>query len=37
MTGAAIALPRSRPLTYANLEHLPDDGHRHELIDGCCW
>ncbi|WP_347355121.1 Uma2 family endonuclease [Intrasporangium sp.] len=28
------ALPRSRPLVRADLAALPDDGHRHELIDG---
>ncbi|GAB4076190.1 Uma2 family endonuclease [Nostocoides australiense] len=27
-------LPRSRPLTAADLETMPDDGHRYELIDG---
>lgn len=27
-------LPRSRPLTREDLEALPDDGHRYELIDG---
>jgi Uma2 family endonuclease len=27
-------LPRSRPLTRADLESMPDDGHRYELIDG---
>lgn len=27
-------LPWSRPLTYDDLESLPDDGHRYELIDG---
>ncbi len=27
-------LPRSRPLTQADLETMPDDGHRYELIDG---
>lgn len=27
-------LPRGRPLTYDDLAELPDDGHRHELIDG---
>ena len=27
-------LPFSRPLTRADLEDLPDDGHRYELIDG---
>lgn len=28
------ALPWSRPLTRADLDALPDDGHRHELVDG---
>ena len=28
------ALPFGRPLTRADLEGLPDDGHRYELIDG---
>ena len=27
-------LPRSRALTRADLEQVPDDGHRYELIDG---
>ena len=27
-------LPQSRPLTRADLETMPDDGHRYELIDG---
>ncbi|MEI2778829.1 MAG: Uma2 family endonuclease [Tetrasphaera sp.] len=27
-------LPRSRPLSRADLETMPDDGHRYELIDG---
>jgi Uma2 family endonuclease len=27
-------LPRSRPLTRADLDALPDDGHRYELVDG---
>lgn len=27
-------LPQSRPLTVADLETIPDDGHRYELIDG---
>lgn len=27
-------LPRARPLTVADLESMPDDGHRYELIDG---
>ncbi|HET6560283.1 MAG TPA: Uma2 family endonuclease [Marmoricola sp.] len=29
------SLPQSRPLTRRDLEAVPDDGHRHELIDGC--
>jgi Uma2 family endonuclease len=31
---AVAALPRSRPLTRADLLDLPDDGHRYELLDG---
>ena len=31
---AVTALPFSRPLTRADLDHLPEDGHRYELIDG---
>jgi Uma2 family endonuclease len=31
---AVTALPYSRPLTRADLESMPDDGHRYELIDG---
>ncbi len=27
-------LPRSRPLTRADLDTMPDDGHRYELVDG---
>lgn len=27
-------LPQSRPFTRADLDAMPDDGHRHELIDG---
>ena len=27
-------LPRSRPLTWRDLESVPDDGHRYELVDG---
>ncbi len=30
----AAALPWGRPLTDEDLEELPDDGHRYELIDG---
>ncbi len=32
--GAVTPLPRSRPLTRDDLETMPDDGHRYELIDG---
>lgn len=32
--GVTSALPRSRPLSYADLDDMPDDGHRYELIDG---
>lgn len=33
--GVTDALPRSRPLTYDDLQRLPDDdGHRYELVDG---
>jgi len=31
---AVTTLPRSRPLTRADLDAIPDDGHRYELIDG---
>lgn len=31
---SVTALPRSRPLTRADLETMPDDGHRYELVDG---
>lgn len=39
MTGMAATadtafLPSGRPLTAADLEGLPDDGHRYELLDG---
>jgi Uma2 family endonuclease len=27
-------VPRSRPFTWRDLEVMPDDGHRYELIDG---
>jgi len=30
----ASALPYSRPLTVDDMEDLPDDGHRYELVDG---
>lgn len=32
--GAVTTLPRGRSLTVADLETMPDDGHRYELIDG---
>ena len=32
--GTVTALPRGRALTRRDLEQMPDDGHRHELIDG---
>jgi Uma2 family endonuclease len=31
---AVTALPWARPLTRADLEQMPDDGHRYELLDG---
>ena len=31
---SVTTLPFSRPLTRADLEMMPDDGHRYELIDG---
>lgn len=31
---AVMDLPRSRPLTKADLLDRPDDGHRYELLDG---
>ncbi|HEX2894675.1 MAG TPA: hypothetical protein VHO29_11810 [Marmoricola sp.] len=32
--GTVATLPRSRALKVADLESMPDDGHRYELIDG---
>ncbi len=32
--GTVTTLPRGRPLTRVDLEEMPDDGHRYELIDG---
>lgn len=32
--GRLMGLPRGRPLTRADLDAMPDDGHRYELIDG---
>lgn len=34
MPPEVLGLPRSRPLTADDLELMPDDGHRYELIDG---
>lgn len=34
MSTEVLGLPRGRPLTRADLENLPEDGHRYELIDG---
>ena len=34
MTSEAIGLPRGRSLTRADLDAMPDDGWRHELVDG---
>lgn len=31
---SVTTLPRGRPLTRVDLEAMPDDGHRYELIDG---
>lgn len=33
MTGVS-ALPYGRPLTRSDLDGMPDDGHRYELLDG---
>lgn len=33
-TTPLAGLPRGRPLTRADLDRMPDDGHRYELIDG---
>lgn len=34
MNAEVLGLPHGRPLTRADLENLPEDGHRYELIDG---
>lgn len=31
---SVTALPHGQPLTRADLERAPDDGHRYELVDG---
>jgi len=32
--GTVITLPRGQPLTRDDLDAMPDDGHRYELVDG---
>ena len=32
--GTVTTLPRGRPLTRSDLDAMPDDGHRYELVDG---
>jgi Uma2 family endonuclease len=32
--GVTHVLPRGEPLTYDDLQAMPDDGHRYELVDG---
>lgn len=34
VTDAVIGLPWGRPLVYADLDQMPADGHRYELLDG---
>ncbi len=34
MTTEVLGLPRGRALTRDDLDSLPDDGHRYELLDG---
>jgi Uma2 family endonuclease len=34
MTTNSIAIPRGRPFTVEDLDAMPDDGNRYELIDG---
>lgn len=34
VTTELLGLPRGRALTRADLDRLPDDGHRYELLDG---
>ncbi|MFI5429900.1 Uma2 family endonuclease [Aeromicrobium sp. UC242_57] len=34
MANEVIGLPRGRSLTRDDLDQMPDDGHRYELIDG---
>lgn len=34
MAVETLGLPRGRPLTREDLDAMPDDGHRYELLDG---
>lgn len=34
MTTEVLGLPRGRALTHRDLDSMPDDGHRYELLDG---
>ena len=34
VVGLTHVLPWGKPLTYDDLQAMPDDGHRYELIDG---
>lgn len=34
MSTEVLGLPHGRPLTRADLDTMPEDGHRYELIDG---
>jgi Uma2 family endonuclease len=34
VVGVTHVLPRGAPLTYDDLQAMPDDGHRYELVDG---
>ena len=34
MALAPVALPQREPLTYDDVQRLPDDGNRYELLDG---
>ena len=34
MATELLGLPRGRPMTRADLDTMPDDGHRYELLDG---
>ena len=34
MAVETLGLPRGRPLTREDLDAMPEDGHRYELLDG---